>query len=173
MYQAWKTLGEGEGLEDSLEALQVHLLLQVGRLEVRGGSHQGGDPSGCGGNRQDGVRWGRCAGGRRRGRGGEETLEEAAQGKREDLEKHNQNQTSFSIGGGLYISCIHNTIHLHAQTSDSDDDIERTVAKRVKREGKTTYKRSGKEFTESKLYNSDFTTTAAAPFLTISSGGSS
>ena len=93
VYQAWKTLGEGEGLEDSLEALlQVHLLLQVGRLEVRGGSHQGGDPSGCGGNRQDGVRWGRCAGGRRRGRGGEETLEEAAQEKREDLEKHNQNQ---------------------------------------------------------------------------------
>ena len=42
--------------------------------------------------------------GRRRGRGGEETLEEAAQGKREDLEKHNKNQRSLSIGGDLSIS---------------------------------------------------------------------
>ena len=92
MYQAWKTSAEGEGLEGSLEALLVHLLLQVGRLEVRGGSPQDGDPSDCGGNRQDGVRWGRCVEGRRMGRGGEETLEEAAQEKREDLEKHNQYQ---------------------------------------------------------------------------------
>ena len=92
MYQAWKTSAEGEGLEDSLWALQVYLLLQVGRLEVRGGSPQDGDPSDCGGNRQDGVQWGRCAGGKRMGREGAETLEEAAQEKREDLEKHNKNQ---------------------------------------------------------------------------------
>ena len=85
--QAWKTSAEEEGLAGSLGALLGHLLHQVVHLEVRGGSPQDGDPSDCGGNRQDGVHWGRRAGGRRRGQGGEETLEEAARVKREDLEK--------------------------------------------------------------------------------------
>ena len=129
MYQAWKTSAEGEGLEDSLWALQVHLLLQVGRLEVRGGSPQDGDPSDCGGNRRDGVRWGRCAGGRRMGRGGEETLEEAAQEKKEDLEKYNKNQRCFSKEGGLfYLDLIYPIHHLYDQTGDSDDNIDTTVA---------------------------------------------
>ena len=86
-YQAWKTSGEGGGLAGSLGALLVHLVHQVVPLEVRGGSPQDGEASDCGGNRQDGVRWGRRAGGRRMGREGEETLEEAARVKREDLEK--------------------------------------------------------------------------------------
>ena len=90
--QAWTTSAEEEGLAGSLGALLGHLLHQVVPLEVRGGSPQDGDPSDCGGNRQDGVQWGRCAGGKRMGREGAETLEEAAQEKREDLEKHNKNQ---------------------------------------------------------------------------------
>ena len=82
-YQVWKTSAEGEGLAGSLGDLLDHLLHHVVPLEVRGGSPQDGEPSDCGGNRQDGVR----AGGRRKGREGEETLEEAAPEKREDLEK--------------------------------------------------------------------------------------
>ena len=112
VYLAWKTSVEGEGLEGSLGALLDHLLPQVVPLEVRGGSPQDGDPSDCVGNRQDGVRGGRRAGGRRMGRGGEETLEEAAQEKREDLEKHNQHQRCLSTGAGHYISYILNTNHL-------------------------------------------------------------
>ena len=84
---AWKTSVEGEGLAGSLGALLGHLPPQVVPLEARGGIPQDEDPSGCVGNRQDVVRWGRRAGGRRMGRGGEETLEEAAREKREDLEK--------------------------------------------------------------------------------------
>ena len=94
---------EGEGLAGSLGALLGHLPPQVVPLEVRGGIPQDEDPSGCVGNRQDVVRWGRRAGGRRMGRGGEETLEEAAREKREDLEKKKLKsnmsfiaQTSFS-----------------------------------------------------------------------------
>ena len=86
-FQVWKTSGGEEGLVGNQGALHLHLLLQGVPLGGRGGSLQDGDPSDCGGNRQDGVHWGRRAGGRRRGQGGEETLEEAARVKREDLEK--------------------------------------------------------------------------------------
>ena len=96
-YQAWKTSGEGGGLAGSLGALLVHLVHQVVPLEVRGGSPQDGEASDCGGNHQDGVRWGRRAGGRRMGREGEETLEEAAREKREDLEKQNERQILYLI----------------------------------------------------------------------------
>ena len=96
-YQAWKTSGEGGGLAGSLGALLVHLVHQVVPLEVREGSLQDGEASDCGGNRQDGVRWGRRAGGRRMGREGEETLEEAAREKREDLEKQNERQISYTV----------------------------------------------------------------------------
>ena len=85
-FQVWKTSGGEEGLVGNQGALHLHLLLQGVPLGGRGGSLQDGDPSDCGENRQDGARWGR-AGGRKMGRGGEETLEEAARVKREDLEK--------------------------------------------------------------------------------------
>ena len=96
-YQAWKTSGEGGGLAGSLGALLDRLVHQVVPLEVREGSLQDGEASDCGGNRQDGVRWGRRAGGRRMGREGEETLEEAAPEKREDLENQNERQILYLI----------------------------------------------------------------------------
>ena len=144
-YQAWKTSGEGGGLAGSLGALLVHLVHQVVPLEVRGGNHQ------------DGVRWGRRAGGRRMGREGEGTLEEAAREKREDLE--NERQILYLIHSHQMLVIL-TMIVIQRGGKAVERNLGRGDTARYKRNKRNA--RSGKEFTESELYNSDFTVAARA-----------
>ena len=87
-YQELKTSAEGAGQVGS-HHLHLHLHQHQEHLLVgRGGSRQGGGrPSSCGGSPRCGGEVVPCVGGRRRAPEGEETLGEAARGKKEVLQR--------------------------------------------------------------------------------------